>query len=163
MTQMLQYLSSERVTSVGSILISSVYPAADAVLCVLERWAGISSDEHLMKDQRDLESTGVSLTHKARSRVSSKDTPKSSREARHYPVTATFCSPAMSHLSRHRTKSQTESQRWREQEWNGDGEVKRNKRMRFTFRQIDSLSDYWRAGGMMNCRPAQVINVNIRK
>lgn len=59
------------ITSVGSILISSVYPAADATLCVLERWAGISSDEHLMKDQRDLESTGVSLTHKARSRVSS--------------------------------------------------------------------------------------------
>lgn len=134
MTQMLQYLRSERVTSVGSILISSVYPAADATLCVLERWAGISSDEHLMKDQRDLESTGVSLTHKARSRVSSKDTPKSSREARHYPVTATFCSPAVSHLSRHRTKSQTESQRWREKE-----RVKRNKRKGFTFRQIDSF------------------------
>lgn len=154
MTQMLQCLRSERVTKVGSILVSSVYPAADATLCVLERWAGISSDEHLMKDQRDLESTGVSLTHKARSRVSSKDTPKSSREARHYPVTATSCSPALSP----EPSQDKESDRESETEW-----VKRNKRKGFTFRQIDSLSDYWRAGGMMNCRPAQVINVNIRK
>lgn len=94
-----------------------------------------------MKDQRTLESIKVYLPHEARCH-----TPKSSREASCYPVTATLCSPAISHLNCQRTNRQIGRQTWSERERGGG--VKPNKEKEsFTFKQIDSLSDYRQEGG----------------
>lgn len=79
-----------------------------------------------MKDQRDLESIEVYLTHKARCHLSSKDSPKSSGKARHHRVTATALWLPPEPPQDKDTGRKTAGVRGREG-------VKPNKRKRFTF------------------------------
>ena len=54
--------------------------------------SGTACEERLMKDQRDLESIELYLTHKARCHLGSRDTPKSSRKAWRY-LLQPLCAP----------------------------------------------------------------------
>lgn len=128
--------------------------------------SGTACDEHLMKDQKDLKSIEVYLAHKARCNLSSKDTPKSSRKA---PGYLRYSHSAASHLHRHGDK---EADRKTEMERGSKAKhkiqnVKKNKRVHILANWLpfglSTRSRRRRVGSEMNCGPAQVINVNIRK
>lgn len=78
---------------------------------------------------------------------------KSSWKASRYPITATLCSQAMSHLHCQRTKRKIGGQRWSERNGGERNKIKKKRDSHFSkllaFRIIDKKGGRWRIAGLL--------------